>query len=538
MAIRRFVYCFSLLAILALITLPSAQAGPYDKEISELQKQIDKINSDVDEIKRDIKAEEQRISDFQNELLEIDETISEIETLINNEDSQLAKHPIKLELIADDYIQVWSSRSEPFQLRRELAIDSYVRNDERMNSVLTQSAQLTDETLRGIRSQILYKALIDETEGRLASVDSKMRVTGERVSEVREEITKARSKQRDYIQLQEDTRARIPTINEQILNIRSGIKTLETEIDNLEVETSQLDGEIERYRLLELTKQWTGLPGNDIRRPALAVKIDNVSIARPQAGINQADVVYEELVEAGLTRLIAIFQTTDSRVVGPVRSARTSDPPLLTGFDRPLFAYSGANRGTRKVVRESDLTDVGYDNSRDSYWRSTSRRAPHNLFTSTERLWELHSDRDEIPKPPYTIRTENAPLHPNAKEATGVFIDFGHAEIDYSWNGSGWERTHNGEPHGDGDGVRVAPTNVVIQFTSYGKSAADLRSPEAITEGSGEVWVFTDGHLIEGEWKRKKDSEPAEITSNGIPIRLTPGNTWVALAKSGTATWR
>ena len=538
MAIRRFVYCFSLLAILALITLPSAQAGPYDKEISELQKQIDKINSDVDEIKRDIKAEEQRISDFQNELLEIDETISEIETLINNEDSQLAKHPIKLELIADDYIQVWSSRSEPFQLRRELAIDSYVRNDERMNSVLTQSAQLTDETLRGIRSQILYKALIDETEGRLASVDSKMRVTGERVSEVREEITKARSKQRDYIQLQEDSRARIPTINEQILNIRSGIKTLETEIDNLEVETSQLDGEIERYRLLELTKQWTGLPGNDIRRPALAVKIDNVSIARPQAGINQADVVYEELVEAGLTRLIAIFQTTDSRVVGPVRSARTSDPPLLTGFDRPLFAYSGANRGTRKVVRESDLTDVGYDNSRDSYWRSTSRRAPHNLFTSTERLWELHSDRDEIPKPPFTFRTENAPLHPNAKEATGVFIDFGHAEIDYSWNGSGWERTHNGEPHGDGDGVRVAPTNVVIQFTSYGKSAADLRSPEAITEGSGEVWVFTDGHLIEGEWKRKKDSEPAEITSNGIPIRLTPGNTWVALAKSGTATWR
>ncbi len=407
-----------------------------------------------------------------------------------------------------------------------------------MNSVLTQSAQLTDETLRGIRSQILYKALIDETEGRLASVDSKMRVTGERVSEVREEITKARSKQRDYIQLQEDTRARIPTINEQILNIRSGIKTLEIEIDNLEVETSQLDGEIERYRLLELTKQWTGLPGNDIRRPALAVKIDNVSIARPQAGINQADVVYEELVEAGLTRLIAIFQTTDSRVVGPVRSARTSDPPLLTGFDRPLFAYSGANRGTRKVVRESDLTDVGYDNSRDSYWRSTSRRAPHNLFTSTERLWELHSDRDEIPKPPFTFRTENAPLHPNAKEATGVFIDFGHAEIDYSWNGSGWERTHNGEPHGDGDGVRVAPTNVVIQFTSYGKSAADLRSPEAITEGSGEVWVFTDGHLIEGEWKRKKDSEPAEITSNGIPIRLTPGNTWVALAKSGTATWR
>ena len=538
MGVRRFIFCFCSVAILATTTLPNAHAGPYDKEIEDLQKQIDEVNSDIDDIKNDVKTEEQKIVDLQNELLEIDETIAETEVLINSEDSQLVKHPIRLELLADDYIEVWSSRSEPFQLRRELAIDSYVRNDERMNSVLTQSAQLTDETLRGIRSQILYKALIDETEGRLESVDSKMRITGERVSGVHEEIAAARSKQKDYVLLQEEARSRIPAVKERISNLRSGIITLESNIDNLKIEIDILDGEIERYRLLELSKQWTGLPGTDIRRPALAVKIDNVSIARPQAGINQADVVYEELVEAGLTRLIAIFQTTDSRVVGPVRSARTSDPPLLTGFDSPLFAYSGANRGTREVVKDSDLTDVGYDTSRESYWRSTSRSAPHNLFTSTERLWAEHPNRDEIPAPPFTFRTENSPLHANAKKATGVFVDFGHAEIDYAWNGTGWERTHNGEPHGDGDGVRVAPTNIVIQFISYGKSAADSRSPEAVTEGSGKVWVFTDGHLIEGEWKRKKDSEPAEITSDGTPIRLTPGNTWVALAKTGTATWR
>jgi predicted nucleic acid-binding Zn-ribbon protein len=538
MGARRFIFCVCSVAILTITTLPNALAGPYDKEIANLQKQIDDVNSDIDEINKDIQTEEQKIVDLQNELLDIDKTITETEALINNEDTQLVKHPIRLELLADDYIDVWSSRSEPFQLRRELAIDSYVRNDERMNSVLTQSAQLTDETLRGIRSQILYKALIDETEGRLQSVDSKMRITGERVSEVHEEITVARSKQKDYVQLQEEARLRIPEANERISNLRSGINTLESNIETLKIEINRLDGEIERYRLLELSKQWTGLPGTDIRRPALAVKIDNVSIARPQAGINQADIVYEELVEAGLTRLIAIFQTTDSRVVGPVRSARTSDPPLLAGFDNPLFAYSGANRGTREVVKDSDLTDVGYDTTRESYWRSTSRRAPHNLFTSTERLWSQYPNRDEIPKPPFTFRTENSPLHANAKKATGVFVDFGHAEIDYSWNGTGWERTHNGEPHGDGDGVRVAPTNIVIQFISYGKSVADSRSPEAITKGSGEVWVFTDGHLIEGEWERKKDSEPAEITSDGTPIRLTPGNTWIALTKTGTATWR
>ena len=226
MVSKRFIFCFFSISILATTILPNAHAGPYDKEISGLQKQIDEVNSDIDEIEKGIQTEKQKIVDLKNELLDIDETIAETEALINSEDSQLVKHPIRLEVLADDYIDVWSSRSEPFQLRRELAIDSYVRNDERMNSVLTQSAQLTDETLRGIRSQILYKALIDETEGRLESVDSKMRITGERVSEVHEEIAAARNKQKDYVQLQEETRSRIPGVNESILNLNSKINTL------------------------------------------------------------------------------------------------------------------------------------------------------------------------------------------------------------------------------------------------------------------------------------------------------------------------
>ena len=269
MGVKRFIFCISSVAILATATLPSAHAGPYDKEIDNLQKQIDEVNSDIDNIKNDVNTEEQKIVDLQNELLEIDETIAEAEALINSEDAQLVKYPIKLELLADDYIEVWSSRSEPFQLRRELAIDSYVRNDERMNSVLTQSAQLTDETLRGIRSQILYKALIDETEGRLESVDSKMRITGERVSGVHEEIDAARSKHKDNVLIQQEARSRIPAVKERISDLRSGIVDLENNIENLKVEINILDGEIERYRLLELSKQWTGLPGTDIRRPEI-----------------------------------------------------------------------------------------------------------------------------------------------------------------------------------------------------------------------------------------------------------------------------
>ena len=118
MGLKRFIFCFFSIAILATATMPEVYAGPYDKEIGNLQKQINELDSDIGKIKDDIQTEKNKIIDFQNELLEIDETITETEALINSEDTQLAKHPIRLELLADDYIKVWSSRSEPFQLRR------------------------------------------------------------------------------------------------------------------------------------------------------------------------------------------------------------------------------------------------------------------------------------------------------------------------------------------------------------------------------------------------------------------------------------
>ena len=432
-----------------------------------------------------------------------------------------------------------------------------------MNSVLTQSAQLTDKALEGIRSRILYDALIQETDERLEIVDARMRIAGDRVAGVHTEISLAKDRQAASFRELEDTRASIEVVDAKIAASGSEIERFHGEIERLHGEIKQqrgdierlrgeivlhqeeivrlegeivrLEGEIELIQELPPTRWWSGLPGDEIRRPALAVKIDNVSVARPQEGINQADVVYEELVEAGLTRLVAVFQTTGARSVGPIRSARTSDPPLLEGFDRPLFAYSGANRGTRGAVAASELTDVGYDAASSLYWRSTSRRAPHNLFSATDRLWGKYPERDEIPTAPFAFRTVLDELHPSAEPVAGVFVDFGHAEIDYAWNGEGWERTHNGDAHSDSDGIRVAPPNVVIQFTTYGTSSADSRSPEAETVGSGEAWVFTDGHVVRGRWERPDQSRPAALVADGRPIRLTPGRTWVALTRAGTA---
>jgi len=571
-------------ALVAVATLVPAAAGPFDEEIAAVRAQIAEVEeaivgvasaivgvqeaiigarSAISSLEAAIVAEDDRIVTYHGDLTAIDLAIAESEARIGTQDEGMLVYPVRLELLADEYIEVWASRAGPFRLRRELAVDSYVRNDERMNSVLTQSAQLTDKALEGIRSRILYDALIQETDERLEIVDARMRIAGDRVAGVHTEISLAKDRQAASFRELEDTGASIEVVDAKIAASGSEIERFHGEIERLHGEIEQLRGDIERLHgeivlhqeeivrlegeivrlegeielILELppTRRWSGLPGDEIRRPALAVKIDNVSVARPQEGINQADVVYEELVEAGLTRLIAVFQTTGARSVGPIRSARTSDPSLLEGFDRPLFAYSGANRGTRGAVAASELTDIGYDTASSLYWRSTSRRAPHNLFSATDRLWGKYPERDEVPTAPFAFRTVLDELHPSAEPVAGVFVDFGHAEIDYAWNGEGWERTHNGDAHSDSDGIRVAPPNVVIQFTTYGTSSADSRSPEAQTVGSGEAWVFTDGHVVRGRWERPDQSRPAALVADGRPIRLTPGRTWVALARPGTA---
>src|SRR5260221_4389051 len=153
----------------------------------------------------------------------------------------------------------------------------------------------------------------------------------------------------------------------------------------------------------------TGLVATDpsvLKRPALVVKIDNAdgggaNTARPQLGLNQADIVYEELVEGSVTRLAAIFHSQGSDPVGPVRSARTTDVAVFSPLNRPMFAWSGANGDFTAIIRDSPLIDVGYNAASDAYVRrnESGHVAPHNLYTATSDLWAL-TPADAVPPSP------------------------------------------------------------------------------------------------------------------------------------------
>ncbi|MBP67326.1 MAG: hypothetical protein CL435_02195 [Acidimicrobiaceae bacterium] len=520
----RFLSLLPATLALTAFTAGLVAAGPYDEEIAASQEEIATSQEEI-------AASHTKIASLKDELVVIDERIAAAKAVLATGDGELLLLPVQLELLADDFVDIVFSRNEPATLRHKMAIDSYVRNNDRLNAVLNQSSQMTQQALEDARNRLLYDSVIELALSRLEVVDARLRLAADKIDGMKGTIAEAEDRHRESVEKLEAERAAIPAVEAQIIEVRGEIKNFEERIEDLEEE-------IERFEKMSIMTKWTGMQGTDVGRPVLAVKIDNVTRAHPQSGINQADVVYEELVEAGISRLIAVFQSTGAPVVGPVRSARTSDPPLLRGFDRPLFAYSGANRGTQEIVDASPLVDVGHDAEPSHFWRSTSRRAPHNLFTSTDQLWASHSERTSVPPEPFSFRFEGQAPHESAKPAAGVFIDFGRTEVDYEWNGSGWQRTHNGEPHLDDQGVRVAPSNMVVMFTEYGISSADSRSPEAITSGSGQAWVFTDGHIVLGEWRRTNPDLPARLTIEGDPIHLTPGHTWVALAPPDSATWR
>jgi len=292
----------------------------------------------------------------------------------------------------------------------------------------------------------------------------------------------------------------------------------------------------------------TGLPVDDparLMRAALVVKIDNLDPqARPQVGLNQADVVYEERVEGSVTRLLAVFHSTDSVPVGPVRSARTSDIAIVSALNKPYFAWSGANATFAARVRASRITDVGYDVASGEYFREGARRIPHNLMLrSTSSLMSLPADGAAPPPPLFPFRAPDqqpAHLEPIAGVSVNYGFSSGSAPVEYRWNGTGWARSQRGTPHVDTAGVQVAPENVILQFVTYAPTdVADqfgVRIPEAQLIGEGDALVLTAGGQIPARWHKPSLEAVTTYTDvEGNPIPLTPGQTWIALPSPGGA---
>jgi hypothetical protein len=286
----------------------------------------------------------------------------------------------------------------------------------------------------------------------------------------------------------------------------------------------------------------TGQPATgseNVKRPALAVKIDNVSDALPQAGVNNADVVVEELVEGGLTRLMAIYQCQKAAVVGPIRSARITDADLLALLHGSVLGYSGANPEDMPPIREhSQSALISYDAQPQYFHLDSSRPAPHDVFAATKTLLAVgRKARPKLQAPPALF--SYGAIDPTARRAHSVYLGWPAASALWTWSGNSWRRTQDGAADKLVDGSQVSATNVVVlNVTIQDTGIKDILgnpSPLDVTIGSNPAWVLRDGKLIRGKWSRQSISDGIHLTDKaGKRIDLAPGRTWIELLPTGS----
>lgn len=274
----------------------------------------------------------------------------------------------------------------------------------------------------------------------------------------------------------------------------------------------------------------------DVAKAVYVVKIDDTAAAHPQIGINQADVVYIEQVEGGLTRLAAIFSSQLPLEIGPVRSARISDIELLAQYGKVAFLYSGAQTKFRPVLRNANLIDLSAEHeSPKLYPRKPGRIAPVDMVINTEELIRITDERKlDIAKSKNMGWKFGKRDKAQGEPVISALIKWPAAKYQVNWNSKGWAISQNNSPEFDADGKIVAPKTFVIQKVLITDSEYSDKfggvTPFSASVGEGDAWVLRDGFAIKGRWSRATESEGTKwLDEAGKEIKFATGQVWIAL---------
>jgi hypothetical protein len=285
-------------------------------------------------------------------------------------------------------------------------------------------------------------------------------------------------------------------------------------------------------------------PGGTVPpRPAVGVKIGNYPADRPSAGLNQADIVFEEPVEGSITRLVAVFQCQTPTTVGDLRSAREPDVGILSQLSDPLFVHMGGINPVIALLQSAPLIDENAIGGKASsiIFQQAGRYAPYATFTHGAALWSL-DPTDTTPPAPIFKYSTTLPAGSVAGSGASVHIPFSSvSDVTWTWDPSTgtYLRSYSGTPDILVDGTQTAATNVVVMTvqTSIGpwvENSEGGREVFVTATGTGPLVVLRNGVAITGTWSRSSLTSPATLTaSNGTPITLQPGNTWEELVPAG-----
>lgn len=286
----------------------------------------------------------------------------------------------------------------------------------------------------------------------------------------------------------------------------------------------------------------TGLRVSDpklLQRRPLLVRYSNDVAARPLAGLSQAEVVYEEIMDAyWITRILAVFWAGEPEAIGPLRSVRPVNLTIVPQYDGVLV-YSGASIGVNQLLAQTTFPKVHEGTPGNGFYRSAKKKAPHNLYGSISAVRKYLADKGlekAVELQGFVFSPEGA-APPAGQPALKIHIPYPQTStVDYAYDaGSGrYLRFVQGAPYVDElDGRQISTANVIVQYVEHLKTdiVEDSLGSTAInivTVGQGRVQIFRDGVVIEGTWQREKETDfPRYLDAKGNPIPLKPGPSWV-----------
>ena len=275
--------------------------------------------------------------------------------------------------------------------------------------------------------------------------------------------------------------------------------------------------------------------------PAIMGKVDNAPDARPQNALNQTDIVFEEMVEGGMTRFLAIWQSQLPEKFGPVRSVRPMDPDLGSPFGG-IISFSGGQRPFVNAMLKTDVYVTNETNQlgKGTFERVSDRIAPHNVMVHAQKLASQHKSI-AAPGPQFSFAAtpSEASAVADGKGVDSFSVSFPSGQPKWSWNATTalWVRSQYGKKETDAtDGNQLHATNVVVLKTKIDRSFKDFKYgfvPRTVVIGGGTGYVFSGGKSIAVTFKKANQNDPIHLFDKaGKPVLLAAGNTWVELMPS------
>lgn len=295
-------------------------------------------------------------------------------------------------------------------------------------------------------------------------------------------------------------------------------------------------------------KFYSKLDGRQISDQAAATKLvtaimlENSPDARPQSGLKQAEVVYEAIAEGGITRFLALYQQNKPGLIGPVRSLRMYYLDWAAPY-QPSIAHIGGSAAALTEVRNGNYKDIDQFFNSGAYWRASDRYAPHNVYTSFERLDALNAAKgfttSEFTSFP---RIDGKPSNPQNASSINVTISGPTYNSSYAYDPAAnhYVRSQGGGAHTDREEGAITPSVVIVLKVAMERVLEDGYRESIVTSGDGQAYIFQNGTVMEAYWSKASRGEPLKlIDSTGNELPLVRGQTWItAVPANGGASWQ